>query len=275
MSQMAAAIQQLEDADRYAKLYADTRQAFIENFMTPAGNLSGQTQTAYVLALHFGLVPEELGARVFAKLLKDIESTRDMHISTGFVGTPYICQVLSDYGRVDTAYALLLQETWPSWLYSVVHGATTIWERWDGWTEENGFQDPSMNSFNHYAYGAIGTWMVENILGIRTDPGKPGFQRILLHPRPGGGLTYAHGAYQSPYGQIESDWELAGDSFSWKLTVPPNTSALATLPAKPEDTIFEGGLPVTESPGIEAVDHGADFQAFKLPAGQYHFEVRF
>lgn len=273
MSQMAAAINRVEDSERFSQLYADVRQAFIQHFITPAGNLSGQTQTAYVLALHFDLVPEELRETVFAKLLKDIEITRELHISTGFVGTPYICQVLTDYGRTDIAYALLQQKTWPSWLYSVVHGATTIWEHWDGWTEDTGFQNPSMNSFNHYAYGAIGTWMVENILGIRTDPGNPGFQRILLQPRPGGEMTYARGAYQSPYGRIESEWELSGDSFTWKVTVPPNTSALATLSARPGDEIQEGGTPAAESLGVEMVAQSSESIVFKLQPGHYHFTV--
>ncbi len=210
MSQIAAAIEKPHDAEKFKQLYHDTRSAFINRFITPDGLMAGQTQTGYVLALYIDLVPEELRPTIIAALVKDIEITRKMHMSTGFVGTPHICQVLTDVGRVDLAYSLLLQKTFPSWLYSVIHGATTIWERWDGWTEENGFQDPGMNSFNHYAYGAVGTWIVENMVGIQTDPKNPGFEHIILQPKIGGNLNYARAAYQSSYGLIKKSLEDRG-----------------------------------------------------------------
>ncbi len=128
-----------------------------------------------MLALHFDLLPEELRPVAMTELVRDIERRGD-HLSTGFVGTPYISRVLSDNGRPDVAYKLLRQTTWPSWLYSVTQGATTIWERWDGWTHDKGFQDPSMNSFNHYAYGAIGAWMYTTVAGIDIDATKPGYK---------------------------------------------------------------------------------------------------
>jgi alpha-L-rhamnosidase len=146
-------------------------------------------------------------------------------MSTGFVGTSYLCQVLTDAGRLDLAYALLLQKTYPSWLYSILHGATTIWERWDGWTEEKGFQDPGMNSFNHYAYGAVGAWMYQSVAGIRPDPEYPGFQHFTLNPKVGGGLTFARAEYESAYGKIVSDWKIEHGEFTWKFTIPANTSA--------------------------------------------------
>ena len=204
----------------------------------------GQTQTGNILALYFDLVPENLKPQVVAALIKDIEVNREMHMSTGFVGTPYICQVLTDVGRVDLAYTLLLQKTFPSWLFSVIHGATTIWERWDSWTPENGFQDPGMNSFNHYAYGAVGTWMYENITGIKPDLGAPGFKHFHLQPQIGGGLTYAHCEYQSPYGLIKSHWRIEGDSLIWDITVPPNSTATAHIPSGINDQILEGDTPI-------------------------------
>lgn len=273
MAQMAAAIGKAEGAARFEQLYTHIRQAFIQRFITPDGYLSGLTQTAYVLALYFDLLPDHQRPTVIASLVKDIEVTHKMHISTGFVGTPYICQVLTDAGRLDLAYALLLQKTYPSWLYAVVNGATTIWERWDGWTEDRGFQDPGMNSFNHYAYGAIGTWMVENIAGIQTDGAHPGFKHILLTPRPGGDLTYARGTYHCPYGLIESSWQIAAGTFTWEVVLPPNTTATAYLPADPQSRILVSGLPVENAPGVDAVRRESGYAVLQLQSGHFRFEV--
>ena len=182
-----------------------TSEVFNTDLFTP-------TQTAYVLALHFDLLLEELRPFAATELVADIER-RDMHLSTGFVGAPYLTHVLSSNGQLDTAYALLFQKSWPSWLYAVTQGATTVWERWDGWTEENGFQDPVMNSFNHYAYGAIGDWLYRVVAGIEVDPDAPGYKRILIQPQPGGGLTYASASLDSMYGKIESKWTLEDNNF--------------------------------------------------------------
>jgi alpha-L-rhamnosidase len=192
-------------------------------------------------------------------------------MSTGFVGTPYICQVLTDAGHVQKAYDLLLQKTYPSWLYPVLNGATTIWERWDGWTAENGFQDPGMNSFNHYAYGAIGAWMVENITGIRTDPHHPGFKHVILQPGVGGGFTWARGVYRSPYGQIISHWTVEDCTLTWKVTLPPNTTASAHIPADPELEILEGDLPYGEAAGVRLQERNAECAVVSLESGSYQF----
>jgi alpha-L-rhamnosidase len=235
--------------------------------------MAGQTQTGYILALYFDLVPDDLRPAIMDALVKDIVVARKTHMSTGFVGTPYINQVLTDIGRVDLAYALLLQKTFPSWLYSVLHGATTIWERWDGWTEEKGFQDPGMNSFNHYAYGAVGTWIVENILGIRSDPEKPGFKHILLHPKVGGGLTFASGEYQSPYGVIRSHWQIENGAFLWDVVIPPNTTATAFIPAEGQTQILEGEFPVQDSPGVTHRSQSVNTHIFEIQSGTYKFTV--
>ena len=273
MSQMAAAIGRPDDAARFNQIFDDTRQAFINRFITPGGLLVGQTQTGLVLALHFNLVPGHLRPAFIASLIRDIEITRNGHMSTGFVGTPYICQVLTGAGRVDQAYALLLQQTFPSWLYSVLNGATTTWERWDGWTEDRGFQDPGMNSFNHYAYGVIGTWMVENIAGIRTAPNQPGFKHIILQPRLGGEITWARGVFRSPYGPVESYWALRGDAFTWEITIPPNTTATAHVPVEPGCEITESDRPAGESPGVELLERTAKTAVFHLPSGDYRFTI--
>ena len=274
MAKIASAIGKTDDAERFSQLFKDTRTAFIKRFITPDGLVVGQTQTAYVLALYFDLVPEELRPIISAALLKDIEVTRKTHMSTGFVGTPYLTQVLTDIGRVDQAYALLLQKSFPSWLYSVIHGATTIWERWDGWTEENGFHDPGMNSFNHYAYGAVGTWMYENITGIRTDPKNPGFKHIILRPVITTDMSYARCAYQSPYGLIQSDWHTQENALIWEVSVPANTTATVHIPIRAGNQIFENALPIEEASGIVFIRKTPESAVYTLQAGNYNFEIR-
>ncbi len=187
------------------------------------------TQTAFVLALHFDLLPAKLRPAAASELVADIER-RGGHLSTGFVGSPYLPHVLSSNGRLDVAYKLLAQTTWPSWLYPVTQGATTIWERWDGWTPEHGFQDKGMNSFNHYAYGAIGAWLYNTVGGIEIDPAAPGYKHTILRPQPGGDLTCAAARLETPYGELISDWKLENGRFSWEVVVPPNTTATAILP---------------------------------------------
>ena len=197
------------------------------------------TQTAYVLALHFGLLPDTLQALAADELVADIKR-REMHLSTGFVGAPYLPHVLSAYGKTETAFKLLEQTSWPSWLYSVTQGATTIWERWDGWTEERGFQDAQMNSFNHYAYGSIGTWLYQNVAGL--EPGLPGYKHTLIKPQPGGNLTWVRASLVSPYGQVAVSWRLEGKTLELEVTVPANTMATLRLPDGYELEAGEGTL---------------------------------
>jgi alpha-L-rhamnosidase len=278
MSKMARAIGRDSEAEEYTRLFDDVRRAWIERFgnkgscplykgdttlyssptsiyeqmgVKPSGDqgeaqsasfsspLTVQTQTAYVLALHFDLLPENLRPQVFDALVKDIES-HGMHLSTGFVGTPYLNHVLTRFGRTDIAYALLMQKTFPSWLFPVTHGATTMWERWDGWTPQNGFNDAGMNSYNHYAYGAVGEWMYSTIAGIDIDPEKPGYKHIIIRPQPGGGLTHARGKLRSMHGLIESEWRLEGSTFKLTVQIPPNTTATVAVPAGPTVEVGAG-----------------------------------
>ena len=164
---------QIRRAPRYQKLFDDVRRAWCGRFLSANGDVDGATQTACVLAHSLDLLPENLRHCALTRLVRDIES-RGMHLSTGFVGTPYLNHVLTRFGRSDVAYALLTQKTFPTWLYPITHGATTMWERWDGWTHEKGFGDAGMNSYNHYAYGAVGEWMYAKIAGIDLDPERPG-----------------------------------------------------------------------------------------------------
>lgn len=203
------------------------------------------TQTAYILALHFDLLPEAMQSTAVNELVIDIER-RDMHLSAGFVGSPYLPHVLSKFGRLDVAYQLLHQKTWPSWLYSVTQGATTIWERWDGWTEDRGFQDPGMNSFNHYAYGAIGAWLYNTVAGLEIDPSKPGYKHFLIQPQVGGGLTSAKASLDTLYGQLLSDWRIENGTFHLTVLVPPNTSATIILPDTDNQSISLNGSAVRD-----------------------------
>ena len=249
------------------------RQAFIKRFVLPDGTLRGGTQTSYVLALHFDLLPQELRSIAVAQLVQNI-GQRANHLSTGFVGTPYINWVLSEAGHLDTAYALLRQTTWPSWLYPVTQGATTIWERWDGWTHDKGFQDPGMNSFNHYAYGAIGAWMYAVIGGIDLDPQKPGYKHIHLHPQPGGGLSHAKVDLQSMYGLIHSDWTIQADSFNLRVTIPANTTATVFMPGTDLSCITENGLPAATAQGLTFLSMQNGYAVFLVESGSYSFSSR-
>lgn len=265
MSRIATVLKKSDDARKYRKLFEKVRLAWQNHYITPDGLIIGQTQTAYVLALQFNLLPKSLRKQTVAALVRDIED-REMHLSTGFVGTPYLPHVLSDAGRTDIAYALLNQTTCPSWLYPVTQGATTIWERWDGWTKEKGFNDPGMNSFNHYAYGAVGAWMYNTVAGLEIDPASPGYKHAIVRPQPGGGLTSASASLNSMYGKIEIAWQIKGELFHLNLSIPANTTATVYWPGKNIGKIRELKQPRGAS---RAAIHPGPI--FDLLSGQYSF----
>ncbi|MCE0496639.1 MAG: glycoside hydrolase family 78 protein [Methylacidiphilales bacterium] len=230
------------DAKKYRILHGEIVDAFRRRFVTPEGLVVSGTQTSYVLALHFGLIEESTRATAVRELVRDIEK-RNYHLATGFVGTPYLLDVLENAGRLDVAYKLLEQETFPSWLFPVRNGATTIWERWDGWTPEKGFQDKGMNSFNHYAYGAVGAWMYRTVAGLEPDPNEPGYAHIIFRPRPGGSITWAEASLQTALGLAAIRWDLDGDTLQVQLTVPPGAHATFQPPpgyAAKESTQLKG-----------------------------------
>jgi alpha-L-rhamnosidase len=230
MEQVAGLLGRKEDAARFRSLHPQILEAFRHRFVTPEGLLASGTQTAYVLALHFGLLPEELRPTAARELVRDIEKRR-YHIATGFVGTPYILDVLEDNGFLDIAYRLLEQETFPSWLFPVKNGATTIWERWDGWTPEKGFQDKNMNSFNHYAYGAVGAWMYRSVAGLELDVQDPGYRHIIFRPRPGGSITSAKAKLQTPQGPAGISWRIEGKTLVVETSVPDGARATFSPPS--------------------------------------------
>jgi alpha-L-rhamnosidase len=270
MSKIAGILGKSADAQTFNSLSVDARQAFQQAFVNGDGTIAGETQTGYVLALHFDLLPEHLRAAAAERLAQLIRDN-DNHLSTGFVGTPYINWVLSESGHLDIAYTLLNQQTWPSWLYSVMNGGTTIWERWDGWTQEEGFQDPSMNSFNHYAYGAVGAWTYAVVGGIGFDPAFPGYKQIKMRPQPGGDLTSAKAELCSMYGTISSAWSWKDGQFDWRISVPANTSATIHIPASEGQTVLEGGQPAEDGAGVSLIRRDKRVYVFAIGSGQYHF----
>ena len=235
LSKIAAIIGQKEDAKKYAQLSQDIKKAFIHEFVTPAGRLVSHTQTAYCLALAFDLLPENLIPKAVEFLAEDVEKMK--HLTTGFVGTPLLCKTLSANGHEDLAFMLLNRKEYPSWLYPVTQGATTIWERWDGQKPDGSFQDVGMNSFNHYAYGAIGEWLYRYVAGMDIDPEIPGYKHIILAPHVGGGLTHANAEFTSLYGKVKSAWKIEGNEFVYDVTVPANTTATVTLPGAKADQV--------------------------------------
>jgi alpha-L-rhamnosidase len=267
-SKMAHALGHAEEERFYKDLSEKVAQRFVERFVTKDGLVSGNTQTSYVLALHFGLLPEKLRPIAANELVRRINE-RGGHISTGFVGSAYVLHALSNSGKLDVAYKLLREKTYPSWLYPVTQGATTIWERWDGWTTDKGFQDPGMNSFNHYAYGAVGDWMYQVVAGIEVDPLKPGYEHLLLQPRPGGGLTHAAATLDTRYGTVKSAWKLDGNKLTWHVTVPPNTHATVRVPTTDPASVTEAGKAIDAKTKSATQEAGA--VTLSLGAGEYVF----
>lgn len=270
MAEMAAAIGRPAEASHYIALFEAIKTAFNQAFVAPDGRIVGDTQTCYVLALHMDLLSPEHRAAAARYLVQDIKR-KGWHLSTGFVGVGYLCPVLVEAGYLDVAYRLLNNDTFPSWGYSIKHGATTIWERWDGWTEEHGFQTPAMNSFNHYSLGSVGEWLYRYVAGIDLDPQHPGYEHIIVRPQPGGGLTQARAEYDSIRGRISSAWAIDGDSLSLTVTVPANTTATVYLPTSGNAKIMESGSPVSEAPGIQYLGLEDGSAVFAVGSGTYQF----
>jgi alpha-L-rhamnosidase len=223
-----------DDEAKYTSLLADIKAAYVKEYMTPNGRLISGTQTAYVLALQFDMLPENLRLNAAGRLVQNIRDYGN-HLTTGFLGTPYLCHVLSKFGFDNVAYDLLMQETYPSWLYPVKMGATTIWERWDGIKPDGSFQTPDMNSFNHYAYGAIGDWMYKTIAGINAVADQPGYKYIVISPKPGGKITNAAAELETVYGTVKSAWTLEGGLMKLDVTIPANTKAKIVLPGNTQE----------------------------------------
>jgi alpha-L-rhamnosidase len=270
-AQAADVLGKKEDAILYKTLFEKIKKAFQNEFVTPSGRTASDSQTSYVLALMFDLLPENLQPKALNYLVEDIKSRKN-HLSTGFLGTPYLCKVLSDNGRSDVAYDLLFQETYPSWLYPVKMGATTIWERWDGIKVDSSFQDVGMNSFNHYAYGAIGDWLYRVVAGI--EMGKTGYKHILIQPQPTPRLSFAKAHYESNYGRIESNWEQKDGKMRLEVRIPPNTMATIKLPNVRIGDITEGGKKLENGDEFKNIQKDGNAVKVDIGSGIYVFEWR-
>ncbi len=259
-----------DDAAFYGILLQKIRDAFIREYMTPNGRLVSGTQTAYVLALNFDMLPESLRKQAAERLTENVKSY-GMHLTTGFLGTPYLCHVLTRFGYNDIACQLLLQKTYPSWLYPVTMGATTIWERWDGQKPDSTFQTPDMNSFNHYAYGAIGDWMYREMAGLDTYEDGVGYKHSRIMPHTGGGFTAVSASLDTYYGKLSSSWKLEGAKLTLEVDVPANTTATVYVPSDELSKVMEGGKPLPAVKEIEIIGTEPGYVVLKVGSGKYRF----
>ena len=264
------AIGDAANAAKYTDLFGRIKEAFNKKYVSPDGHLDGNTQAAYAMALRFDLLPDELRSKA-AQYLADNVKAHGNHLTTGFVGVSYLLPSLTSQHQNATAYSLFEQTTFPSWLFSVKQGATTIWERWDGWTPGKGFQNPGMNSFNHYSLGSCGEWMFDAVAGIGVDPAQPGFKHIVIHPIPGGDLTHAEGTFYSIHGPIVTKWKVEGSTFSLDVTIPASTTASVELPTADLASVKEGGKAIVDNPEFKSAptDHGTT--QYQIGSGEYHF----
>lgn len=268
LARMAAELGRQDEARRFQAMFERVRDAFQREFVRSDGRMAVEMQTAYLVALAFDLLPEELRAPAAEHLVGNIRDL-DWHLSTGFIGISHLNPTLTLTGHADVAYRLLLQDTFPSWLYPVMHGATTIWERWNGWTQEEGFFNPHMNSFNHYSLGSIGEWLYRHVAGIELDPEVAGFARFVLRPFVNRSLSFARATYRTIQGEIASDWRIRGRAFTWKIRIPANTTAIVTVPSAAGTDVTEAGAPLAAAAGVGDIQRDGDTVRFTAAAGVY------
>ncbi len=268
VAQAAEVLGKKREAKTYNKLFNTVKDAFYKEFFTADGRVVYETQTAYVLALAFDLVPANKRDTIAKRLDKQVQQHND-HLTTGFLGTPDLLASLSSEGYYDRAYALLTQTTYPSWLYPVTFGATTIWEHWDAILPDGSFQNPEMTSFNHYAYGAVGRWMVNEIAGL--DRNQPAYKQARIAPKPGGGLYKAEASLETPYGLLASKWHFEGNQFTLAVTVPVNTTAEVVLPRASDVEASESGNPIKGAAGVISTMAVGEDLVLTVGSGSYRF----
>ncbi|MDR3261508.1 MAG: glycoside hydrolase family 78 protein [Tannerella sp.] len=257
------------DAEHYGELADKIKNVFIKAYVTDDGRVSGNSQAAYSLALNYDLLPDSLREKAFGHLVECIEEY-DYRLSTGFITTPMMMQELVNFGRTDIAYRLLESSRFPSWLYPLKNGATTVWERWDAWVPGRGFQSAGMNSLDHFAFGSVSEWMFRHVLGINPDTDHPGYGHFTIHPRPGGSLTWAKGAYHSIRGEIASSWEIENGQFTLTVKIPANTTATVVLPTGYPEKISVDGAP---GKSLRHATTGTE-TSVELGSGEYRFVVK-
>ncbi|NLG25801.1 MAG: family 78 glycoside hydrolase catalytic domain, partial [Clostridiales bacterium] len=257
-----------KDMQAYKSLHQNIVRAFRREFITPAGRLAMRTQTAYALVLQFDLAEEGHRGRLVHDLVELIAASGD-HLTTGFVGTPYLCPVLTAGGRHDVAGKLFLRSEYPSWLYPITKGATTIWEHWDGIKPDGSFWSPDMNSFNHYAYGAIGAWMMRALAGI--DMVKPAYAELLLHPRPIEGLSFVSTWQHTACGVVRLSWRDADGVREVGCAVPAGVTALMVLEHARLADVTESDRQLSDAAGVKRAWQSDDDVMMSLQSGEYSF----
>lgn len=258
-----------EDVDNYMALLPLIKEAFVREYVTSSGRLVSSTQTAYVLALQFDVLPEDLRKQAAERLVDNIKEY-NYHLTTGFLGTPYLCHVLTRFGYNDIAYRLLLRETYPSWLFQVKRGATTVWERWDGIKADGTFQNTFMNSFNHYSYGSIGEWMYKVMAGINSV--EPGYKTIRIEPKLGGGSTSVSATYETMYGEVVSAWRIVDNKLSLDITIPHNTKAKVVLPGAANAQVTDSSVDIGKVKAIRNIGKIDNDMMFDIGSGSFYFE---
>lgn len=286
MAEMAQAIGKTKEATEYGELFGNIKRAFNRKYVKPDGTLTVDTQTAYALALYVGLVPDgqraAAGARLAAKI-REKASEKDSGLATGFLGTRPLLPVLTAVGENDLAVGLLQSRKFPSWGFEVENGATTIWERWNSYTKEKGFggaQNAEMNSFAHYAFGAVGEWMFSRLAGIDTD--GAGYKRIIIRPMPPSlnrnaeqkPIDWVWARYESVRGMIATEWRSKPGEFELGVTVPANTTATVFMPAKEGATVLEGGRRLSRCKGVKVLGKEGDRAVLAVESGSYQFTSR-
>lgn len=270
MSKAAEVLGKGEDATYYADVARKAKEAFCENYLTPAGMLVSSTQTAYVLALNFDMLPENMRAKAAAHLAANVEKYG--HITTGFLGTPYICHVLTKFGYNDLAYKLLLREQYPGWLYPVTMGATTIWERWNSMMPDRTIPDNGMNSFNHYSYGAIGDWLYRDAVGLHET--SAGFKTMAIKPHPGADFTQMRAEQMTPYGRAAAEWRKQGEEFILDVVIPVNTTAQVYVPSSSQGAVMLDGVAADRSQHVKVKGYDAGYTLLEVGSGHYTFTAK-
>ncbi len=272
VAQIASVLGKPEDAQKYQALADSIFVAFNDSLVDDSGRVKGQTQTAYLLALSFDMLPDSRRELAIQHLLDDIEQ-RGPALTTGIQGIKMLLPVLSEIGRSDLAYQLLMKRDFPSWGYHIDNGATTIWERWDGYSADSGFHEDITNSFNQYAFGAVGEWMFSTIAGI--DQAERGYKSIIIRPQPGGDLSSAEATYNSPRGMISSSWKIDEGQFYLDVVIPPNTDAFVFIPTTDAESITEGGMKLDSVEGILNAMKVDDGFGIRIGSGRYRFRARY
>jgi len=278
MAGIAKILGEKSDAEKFSALADNIRTAFVTNYIQPDGRIvddQGATgQTFYALAFGLDLVPAEMKDKVAAQFVASIKEQND-HLATGFLGTPFVLFALQKAGQPELAYKLVLNKTYPSWLQQVLWGSTTMWERWDGWRPDKGFQDPGMNSFNHYWLGCISEWLFTQAAGIDTE--GSGFKQITIHPEivnPEKGFSWVKASYDSIRGTIRSEWRLKHGRFQLAVTIPGNCTATVYLPTTGLAGVTESGHPVRQADGVRFLRMEGNLALFAIGSGRYDFKSR-